>query len=232
MALIGSVALPVLAQPKALGDCQNISDRNARFACYDQAETAKPVIPAGATQSTIPARLTLQSETVSSTPVQGSNQSKTAAVTSSAATTSTSTATVSTVTAEAPQKPFYSKLWPFGHDDNSTAQSKQPEAKTKAKPVLTGNEVADFGRTSASVMAATSNGIKQLEDTIAKLDQVNHNTWKITLSSGQVWRQAISEQYLLKPGDKIRIRPSGWGSSYRLYSDRLGGYIQVDRVDD
>ncbi len=215
--LLSSLALPAFAQQKALTDCQNITDRTARFACYDQAETTKAVIPKGATQSTIPARLPSATETtaVTTSPSQGSSTS--------------SSASVSTVPAEAAKKPFYRKLWPFGSDEPSDSQNAKAVAtKAPAKP---GNDVDNFGRSASASVSTDSGGVKELTDTIASLKQSKPNMWRITLASGQVWQQAMSGTYLLQPGEKITIRPSGWGSSYRLYSERLGSFIQVDRVN-
>jgi len=219
---LGSLAMPALAQQQSVGDCQSISDRNARFACYDQAESVKPKIPAGATQSTIPARIPAASDLTIAVPGNGK----------AATATPTSSARVNTLPAEKAKTPFYKKLWPFGHDDDSAPVDAKPAA-AKA-PVKTGNEVDDFGRQSARVDIALD-GKKELVDTIASLKQVKAGVWKITLQSGQVWLQedqATTAKYLLVQGDKISIRASGWGDSYRLYSDRLGGFIQVVRVDN
>jgi hypothetical protein len=220
---LGGAAMPALAQQQSVGDCQNISDRNARFACYDQAESVKPKIPAGATQSTIPARLPAAANLSVSVPASSAG---------TAAPASSSSARVTTVPAEKAKTPFYKKLWPFGHDDDSTAKDANPA--TTSAPAKTGNEVEDFGRKSAKVDVALD-GKKELVDTVASLKLVNSRVWKITLQSGQIWLQqdqATNGKYLLVEGDKISIRPSGWGDSYRLYSDRLGGYIQVVRVDN
>ncbi len=216
--LLGSLALPVLAQQKALSDCQNITDRAARFACYDQAETAKAIIPKGATQSSIPAHLPSPLETTSAT-----------SATPAAASNPTASARVTTVPAEAAKKPFYSRLWPFGKDEAGKPELAKPAAATK--PAKAGDEIDNFGRASAASVATDGAGVKELTDTIASIKLVRANSMRVTLSSGQVWRQAIDKAYLLKTGEKVSIRPSGWGDSYRLYSERLGSYIQVDRVD-
>ncbi|HEX5418980.1 MAG TPA: hypothetical protein VFY39_03200, partial [Gammaproteobacteria bacterium] len=56
------------------------------------------------------------------------------------------------------------------------------------------------------------------------------NSYLITLENGQVWRQTYPEVYHLQPGYKVRIYPSRWGNSYRMSSDKLHGFIQVERV--
>ena len=221
---LGSVAMPALAQQQSVGDCQNISDRNARFACYDQAESVKPKVPAGATQSTIPARPAAAANLSVSVPASSAG---------AAAPASSTSARVNTVPAEKAKTPFYKKLWPFGHDDESTPKDTKP-ATTSAAAKTGNNEVDEFGRKTAKVDVALD-GKKELVDTIDSLKLVKSGVWKITLKSGQVWLQqdnATRGKYLLVEGDRISIRPSGWGDSYRLYSERLGSYIQVDRIDN
>jgi len=109
------------------------------------------------------------------------------------------------------------------------AELAKPAAATK--PAKAGDEIDNFGRAPAASVATDGAGVKELTDTIASIKLVRANSMRVTLSSGQVWRQAIDKAYLLKTGEKVSIRPSGWGDSYRLYSERLGSYIQVDRVD-
>ena len=41
----------------------------------------------------------------------------------------------------------------------------------------------------------------------------------------------ISKRYPLEVGDEVRIYSTRWGSSFRLSAERVGSYIQVERVD-
>jgi hypothetical protein len=70
----------------------------------------------------------------------------------------------------------------------------------------------------------------EMVDTVASIKTISPNIRKITLNGGQVWRQSYTQRYMLKVGDTVSIRPSGWGQDYRLYSERLGGFAQVARV--
>lgn len=93
------------------------------------------------------------------------------------------------------------------------------------------NKIDSVGRPKkvARTIEGTNNQVELL-DTISSLKPRGHNRWLITLGSGQVWRQVLTKRYFLKEGDDVRIYPSGWGSSYRLTSDRISGFIQVERV--
>jgi hypothetical protein len=92
--------------------------------------------------------------------------------------------------------------------------------------------VEGFGRPASNARVVEgADGNSELVDTIAALEQRGPSLWLITLEGGQQWRQMISKRYLLNVGDEIRIYPTRWGSSYRLSAPRVGGYIQVERVD-
>jgi hypothetical protein len=90
------------------------------------------------------------------------------------------------------------------------------------------NSIGTFGRTNAS-SARIVDG--ELIDTIASLQQTGPSLWLVTLEGGQKWQQMISKRYTLQVGDEVRIYPTRWGNSFRLASERAGGYIQVERVD-
>jgi hypothetical protein len=92
--------------------------------------------------------------------------------------------------------------------------------------------VSNYGKESSNArVQSDSDGTAELVDTVASIKMLRSNLREITLSSGQVWRQAYTQRYMLEKGDSIIIRPSGWGGDYRLYAERLGGFIQVARVD-
>lgn len=218
------LALPLVAQAaeagRTLADCQAITDRSARFDCYDKVDIPKGTVPAGATQSSIPAR---QPPPPSPTE-QADNKSATSG-----------SAKLNTVgTSEPAKKPFYKRLLPFGWgDDKEKVDSADTAATPQKKPVGDGDStVENFGVFSKAATVHTADaGVQELVDTVASIKNVGPNMVSVTLSSGQVWRQMYDHAYLLEVGEEVRIRPSGWGASYRLYSQRLGGYIQVERVD-
>jgi hypothetical protein len=66
--------------------------------------------------------------------------------------------------------------------------------------------------------------------TVQSLRQTVPNSYVITLDNGQVWRQTYTEWYPLRPGQKVRVRPSRWGGTFWLTADEANGFIQVKRV--
>ena len=64
---------------------------------------------------------------------------------------------------------------------------------------------------------------------IASLREI-YDGWLVTLESGQVWKQMYNKNYMLEVGQKVKISPVRWGSSYRLSVAELGSFIQVERV--
>jgi hypothetical protein len=66
--------------------------------------------------------------------------------------------------------------------------------------------------------------------TVAELHETVPNAWLITLDNGQVWRQNIPQRFALKPGQRVTLRGTKWGSSYRLSAEALNGFIQVEQV--
>lgn len=212
LGLLAGLAIPAFAQQSnALNNCQDITDRTARFECYDKVESVpRSVAPAGATLSTIPATRSAAPATAPATEASGAAQTA--------------------VIRETEQRePFYKRILPFGlGDDDDEATSAAPAvAEAPAEPV---SEVDAFGRSDVrSPRGDDAN--RELVDTIAKLEETEPNTWKVTLANGQVWQQVTGKRYPMKDGDQVKIRRSGWGGSYRLYVERLGSYIQVDRID-
>lgn len=92
------------------------------------------------------------------------------------------------------------------------------------------DNLESFGRGQAKVVKM-EDGRDELFDVVAEIDVYRPNMINITLASGQVWRQTHARRYNLRKGDSVRIYPSGWGDSYRLATERLSGFIQVNRLD-
>lgn len=65
--------------------------------------------------------------------------------------------------------------------------------------------------------------------TIVELRETVPSAFLITLDNGQVWRQTVPKLYPLREGDRVRIYFSRW-RAYRLTSEELKGFIQVDRA--
>jgi hypothetical protein len=108
------------------------------------------------------------------------------------------------------------------------AAAPQPAPQAAAPAAAAENSVGTFGRTGSS-SARVVDG--ELIDTVASIEQTGPSLLLITLEGGQQWQQMISKRYTLKVGDEVRIYPTRWGNSFRLSSERAGGYIQVERVD-
>jgi hypothetical protein len=66
--------------------------------------------------------------------------------------------------------------------------------------------------------------------TVTELHETVPNAWLITLDNGQVWRQNTPQRFALKTGQRVTLRTTKWGASYRLSADTLNGFIQVERV--
>lgn len=67
--------------------------------------------------------------------------------------------------------------------------------------------------------------------TITGLRERLPDSYVITLDNGQVWEQVRPKWYPLRPGLKVRIYPTVWGSSLRLTAVDGNGYIQVQRAN-
>jgi len=112
---------------------------------------------------------------------------------------------------------------------------KTPSAKSFGKPaapVRTGDDdAATFGETPAKVVKG-ADGQQELHATVAALKAAPQGgAWIITLSNGQIWRQTVPEPFNLRQGYAVRIYPSRWGTSYRLSTEQIHGFIQVERID-
>jgi len=65
---------------------------------------------------------------------------------------------------------------------------------------------------------------------IAAFKEVRPDAYVIQLTNGQIWEQTHPRKYLLRVGAQVRIRPSSWGTSYRLTDPDVGSFIQVTRT--
>lgn len=104
----------------------------------------------------------------------------------------------------------------------------QPQPQSQATTATpTANAEDRFG---LPEKAAEQEKKEELRGSIAELRETYPNQYMITLVNGQVWRQMVPERYMLQVGQDVRIYPTRWGQSYRLAVEKLGGYIQVERV--
>ena len=65
---------------------------------------------------------------------------------------------------------------------------------------------------------------------MTELHETVPNAWLITLDNGQVWRQNPPQRFALTAGQRVTLRGTKWGTSYRLSAETLNGFIQVERV--
>lgn len=81
----------------------------------------------------------------------------------------------------------------------------------------------------AASISTDASGKDRLHDTIMALEKRNE-LWTVTLSSGQVWRQVYPRTLNLRVGDEISVYQEGIGEGYRLSTERLSGFIRVERA--
>ncbi len=128
--------------------------------------------------------------------------------------------------------------------DSPAAASARQAAPPPAAPATsaattpsTGRQTANTPRRHAAHGPAEDNSAQdksvQTSTIVAKvvsLKQTVPNASVITLDNGQVWRQNYPQWYPLQPGQRVTLSGTIWGGSYRLSSDELEGFIQVERV--
>lgn len=115
-------------------------------------------------------------------------------------------------------------------DDSADGDGKQPAGAVADAEPAPRERVEDFGREARVV--TNDSGADELHDTITELYMAKPNQWLIRLASGQIWRQTTPKRLNLREGDEVRIYPSHWGDNYRLEATRLNGYIQIVRVEE
>lgn len=228
-------------QPRTLSDCRAIEGELARYACYEALEedagaaAAAPAVPATPAAPAAPPR------PVSNLPVVrrpslsvGDLSGQTQAAEPAGAQAGTARSGAEVRTQE--EKPgLLRRLLPFGgSDDEDGTENVDAETASVADTAApaAGSEVDNFGRNSGGARVETNDeGRQELVDTVASVRTLNANLIEVTLSSGQVWRQMLTKRYPLREGDKVTIKPTVWGKSYRMTSERISGFIQVQRVD-
>lgn len=225
-------------QPRSISDCRAIQGELARYACYEsledpgapaapQAPAAAPAAPAAPAATTgAPAR------PVSNLPVVRRPSLSTEDLTRPAGA-EAAPAQGGAVVRESgreEKRSLFSRLNPFGGDDAEEAND-QPAVATAPS---TGDSAVDtFGLASSqgeARVALNEDGDTELVDTVAALEELTRNTWQITLSSGQVWRQTVTKAIMLREGATVTIKPTRWGNDYRLSAEGVNGFIQVKRV--
>jgi hypothetical protein len=108
-----------------------------------------------------------------------------------------------------------------------TASVTPPEPEERGSLL---ERIRSFGQSDDSASISTDDsGKERLHDTISALEKRNQ-MWIVTLSTGQVWRQAYPRALNLRVGDDISIYQEGVGNGYRMATPRLSGFIRVERA--
>lgn len=222
--------------PRTIADCRAIEGELARYACYESLEVPAAAAPAQAAPQAPAAAPVTPPRPVSNLPVVRRPSLSVGDLTGESAPTAAGDASGAVVREQAEKdKPgLLRRLLPFGGDDDEEAGEQVAEA-APAAPATTepASDVDSFGLRAGMPGArveTNDEGRKELIDTVAAVKPLGQNMLEVTLESGQVWRQMLSKRYPVSVGDTVTIRPTRWGSAYRLTSERVSGFIQVQRI--
>jgi len=213
-----------------VGDCVNLKSPGERLDCYERhVEAAKrrsEASPAPAPQtSAAPTATASHADAVAAAPAPAS------AVTASAPTAATAAATLAATAVAAaspPQTPAVtSASSPPATSPGAASGSAPPAPATTTSPQGLSADNAGFRNQSQRDAQPAP---PEIVATVTELHETVPNAWQITLDNSQVWRQTIPQRFALKPGQRVTLRGSRWGTSYRLTADTLNGFIQVERV--
>jgi len=191
-----------------VGDCVNLNSPGARFDCYERhvAAAKQPeATPVTAQPKAAPtAAAPTHADAVAIAPAAP------ASVPAAAAAAPAAVAAAVAVSATAP----------------TTTQA----AVTAAAPPQTVSTASAATPPPPAPAAKSAPALPEIVATVTELHETLPNTLQITLDNGQVWRQNIQQRYALKTGQRVTLRATKWGGSYRLSAESLNGFIQVERV--
>lgn len=103
--------------------------------------------------------------------------------------------------------------------DRSERDEPSASDNNRTREVAAGRPETDTNETEDEIVA-----------TVTSLRELEPNTFMIYLDNDQVWRQNRPKTYPLRVGAEVRLRPTRWGTSYRLTDPNLASFIQVERV--
>jgi hypothetical protein len=118
---------------------------------------------------------------------------------------------------------------PGGTPESARATAARP-APTTATPPRAEAQRRSREETLSSGRKSDSAESDEIVASVSALRQTVPNSYLITLDNGQVWRQTFPQWFPLQSGQRVTLRTSKWGKSYRLTVDELSGFIQVERV--
>ena len=186
-----------------VGDCLNLKSPGERFDCYERhVEAAKAANRPPSNAAPQPDVATTAPAPATALPASTAAATAGSALASSAASESTAAATAASAAIPAAAPP--PSVAPV------TAPAPTPEA----------------ARSTASAQPPPP----EIVATVAELHETVPNAWLITLDNGQVWRQNIPQRFALKPGQRVTLHGTKWGTSFRLSAEAVNGFIQVERL--
>jgi hypothetical protein len=205
-----------------IGDCVGVKSRDERLACFDRhVEAAKPnpeTSPAPQTSAAEPP--TTPTYAVAPAPISTdlppAQAPAASAIAAAPVAAAASPAAAITVAPPAQAPPVAT----------SAAAPPAPSSGTSAQSA----SAPDTGHNSAPQGDAKVKKPSEIVAIVTELHEAVPNAWLITLDNGQVWRQSSPQRFALKTGQRVTLRSTKWGVSYRLSADTLNGFIQVERV--
>jgi hypothetical protein len=202
-----------------VGDCVSLKSPGERLDCYErhvaavkQPPGASPAPPTSAPATAVPAHN--EAVSVSSGPAAPLTAPASGAAPAAAAAVAAAAVTAATA---APSPPTAAAV---------TSVSAPPASAPATTAQAASADSAHSNPSRRDAQAAPS----QIVATVTELRQTVPNAWLITLDNGQVWRQNIPQRFALKPGQRVTLNGTKWGSSYRLSAEALNGFIQVEQV--
>lgn len=222
--------------PRSLSDCRAIEGELARYACYEALE--EPGAQSGAAPASAapaaPAAVVTPPRPVSNLPTVRRPSTEIGDLTGQNAQQAPAAAGTAAVREQEEKPGLLRRLLPFGGGDSDDDDAPAAAPAEAVPPTVSGagSAVDSFGRRGqgAARVNTTESGEQELVDTVASIKAIRQNQLDVTLESGQVWRQMTSKRYSLREGDSVVIRPTIWGKSYRMSTERIPGFIQVERI--
>jgi hypothetical protein len=204
-----------------VGDCVGLTSPDERLACFDRhVEAAKPsrdanpavAPPANAVPTPSPPHADAVASAASPATAPAPPPAAAAAAQASAP------AVAAAAAATAVTAP--SQAAPIAAASAAPAPSSSTSAPSASAENATRNNPSEHDADAKPEVVAT---VTELHETVP-------NAWLITLDNGQVWRQNPPQRFALTAGQRVTLRGTKWGTSYRLSAETLSGFIQVERV--
>ena len=191
-----------------VGACVNIEARQQRLECYENRVNEMLRVrefERGASQSA--------NASAGQAPARAgapSNSQRNAAIAATAATAATA--------ASAPQAAAR-------EEDAQEEELSRAELRARRRSERAQAQAQAAVEAAAALAAAPT----EITAAVTEIREIEPNMVLVTLDNGQQWRQNRALRYPMQVGAVVTLRPSQWGSSYRLTDPAIGGFIQVER---